>query len=106
MLPRRLAISAFFFLSPAFAVADPVGTYDVVGINPDNGGEYTGMVEVTRNGTTYSVVWTIAGTESYGVGLGGKQAGKTSSQAASPDDDTIAIGYGNDDGFGISQYDL
>lgn len=106
MMPFRFVVAALAVLSPALALADPVGKYDVVGINPDNGGEYSGTVEVKRSGTTYSIVWTIAGTESYGVGLGGKRSGNSSTNAASSSDDTIAIGYGNTDGFGIAQYDL
>lgn len=87
-------------------LADPTGTYDVTGVNPDDGGEYSGTVAVTRNGETYSVVWTIAGSESSGVGIGGKRGNGASTGAASPDDNMITIGYGNGDGFGISQYDL
>ncbi|KQV42556.1 MULTISPECIES: hypothetical protein [unclassified Rhizobium] len=106
MLPRRLAISVLFALSPSLVLADPVGSYDVTGVNPDSGDEYSGTVAVTRNGTTYSVTWTIAGVASYGVGLGGKRSGGSSTRPAAADDDTLSIGYGNDDGFGISQYDL
>ena len=106
MLPRRLALSVFLALSPSLALADPVGSYDVTGVNPDSGEEYSGTVDVTRNGTTYSVTWTIAGVVSDGVGLGGSRGGANSTRAAASDDDTLSIGYGNDDGFGISQYDL
>lgn len=88
------------------ALADPVGTYDVVGVNPDSGGEYTGTVAVGRSGDTYSVTWTIGGTESTGVGIGGKRGGPSTTGAASPDDDMLAVGYGNGGGFGISTYEL
>jgi len=103
------AVLALAFSTPALstvALADPVGTYDVVGVNPDTGGEYSGTVTVSRNGETYAVVWTIAETESTGVGIGGKRGGSVTTGAASPDDDMITIGYGNENGFGISQYDL
>ncbi|WP_244484274.1 MULTISPECIES: hypothetical protein [unclassified Rhizobium] len=98
-----LALSAPAFSTPA--LADPVGTYDLVGINPDNGGEYSGTVTVSRNGETYTVVWTIGGAESTGVGLGSKR-GSSTTGAASTEDDTLAIGYGNGDGFGIATYEL
>ena len=88
------------------ALADPVGTYDVTGINPDDGDEYHGTVTVNRTGETYSVTWTIAGTESNGVGIGGRRGNAATTGVASVDDDMITIGYGNGSGFGISQYDL
>ena len=88
------------------ALADPVGTYDVTGINPDDGGEYHGTVVVSRTGQTYAVTWTIAGTQSNGVGIGGKRGNTETAGVASVDDDMISIGYGNESGFGISQYDL
>lgn len=87
------------------ALADPVGTYDVIGTNPDDGGEYQGTVVVSRTGETYSVAWTIAGTESNGVGIGGKRGSKETTGIASANDDMITVGYGNESGFGISQYD-
>jgi hypothetical protein len=71
------------------ALADPVGTYDVTGINPDDGGEYHGTVTVNRTGETYSVTWTIAGTESNGVGIGGKRGNAATTGVASADDDMI-----------------
>ncbi|KQY40157.1 hypothetical protein ASD32_17355 [Rhizobium sp. Root483D2] len=88
------------------ALADPVGTYDVTGINPDDGGEYQGTVAVRRTGETYSVEWTIAGMSSTGVGIGGRRGNTATTGVASVDDDMITIGYGNGSGFGISQYDL
>ncbi len=103
------AVLALALSTPALsttALADPVSTYDVVGINPDTGGEYSGAVTVSRNGETYAVTWTIAGTESTGVGIGGKRGGSSPAGAASSDDDTLAIGYGNEGGFGISTYAL
>lgn len=101
-----LALALSAPLIPTATLADPVGTYDVTGINPDSGGEYTGTVTVSRNGETYNIVWTIAGTESAGVGLGSKRDGSASTGAASTEDDTLAIGYGNGDGFGIATYEL
>ena len=48
------------------AWAGPEGTFDVVGKNPDDNGQYEGTVTVKRTGDTYSVVWDVAGT---GAGL-------------------------------------
>lgn len=101
-----LALALSIPAVPTVALADPVGTYDVVGINPDTGGEYTGTVTVSRHGETYNVVWTIGGTESTGVGLGSSQGNSATTGAASSDDDTLAVGYGNGDGFGIATYEL
>lgn len=100
------ALALLAIVMPSPVLADPVGTYDVIGINPDTGGEYTGTVTVRRTGGTYSVVWLIAGSESSGVGLGGKRGSGASTRPAAGDDDMISIGYGNTDGFGIAQYDL
>ncbi|WP_438748914.1 hypothetical protein [Pararhizobium sp. O133] len=38
----------------SFSICDSPA-YDVVGVNPDNGGEYTGTVAIGRSGDTYSV---------------------------------------------------
>ncbi|HEY3621590.1 MAG TPA: hypothetical protein VGL12_04180, partial [Roseiarcus sp.] len=46
--------------APSLALADPTGTYDLVGRNADNGSTYKGTVEVSRMGATYKVVWVIA----------------------------------------------
>jgi hypothetical protein len=100
------ALALLALAVPFPVLADPVGTYDVTGINPDTGGEYTGTVTISRTGETYSVIWLIAGTESSGVGIGGKRGENATTRAASPDDDMITIGYGNTSGFGIAQYDL
>lgn len=106
MLIRCLTAAVLMALTPMATMADPAGTYDVIGINPDDGGEYYGTVTVKRTGETYSVTWTIAGTESNGIGIGGKRGNTETTGVASVDDDMITIGYGNESGFGISQYDL
>jgi|HubBroStandDraft_2_1064218.scaffolds.fasta_scaffold2415682_1 hypothetical protein len=43
-------------VAPTLALADPTGTYNVVGHNADDGSTYKGTVEVSRTGATYKVV--------------------------------------------------
>jgi len=111
MLKRVListAMGACALLSlPAGAWADPTGNFKVVGDNPDTGRQYTGTVKVTRTGETYDVVWTIAGSQSIGTGLGAKFVGdnRFGVGSASKDDVAISVGYMSDNSsFGIAMY--
>ncbi|HLH89081.1 MAG TPA: hypothetical protein VKX28_11525 [Xanthobacteraceae bacterium] len=78
----------FSFATVAFA-ADPVGTYEVEGKNP-NGSKYEGSVTVTKTGDTYHVVWDVGGTKFVGTGIGNK--------------DFIAITYRTGDSTGLALY--
>ncbi|MDO6963096.1 hypothetical protein [Rhizobium alvei] len=101
---RSLAMLAFTLL-PGLALADPSGTYNVRGLNPDDGKEYTGTVEVSRTGETYTVVWEIAGTKFVGTGLGAKFNGDRFEMGpASPDDTAISVGYISSNSFGMAMY--
>ncbi|CAN7603207.1 hypothetical protein LJR030_001380 [Rhizobium sp. LjRoot30] len=102
----RTAITAFaMILAPGLALADPTGSYNVVGKNADTGETYEGTVEVTRTGATYSVIWTIGGAKSIGTGIG---AHFTKDQIvmgpATPEDTGISVGYKTGDTFGIAMY--
>ena len=57
-------------LTVASSLADPAGTYRVSGTNPGNGSTYSGTVTVKRNGDTFLLAWTIAGSRQIGVGIG------------------------------------
>jgi hypothetical protein len=90
---------------PAAALADPSGTFDLRGINPDNRQEYTGTVRVTRTGETYRVVWTISNQEINGIGVGLKLIdGKVVMGPASEDDAGISIAYSSGGSYGTVVY--
>jgi hypothetical protein len=95
-------------VAPTLALADPTGTYNVVGRNIDNGNTYNGTVEVSRTGVTYKVVWVIAGKPSIGTGLGSHfQSANTMTTGPASDKDTgLTVGYQNKDSFGIGTYYL
>jgi hypothetical protein len=87
---RILAVIAALFISTAAAfAADPVGSYDVTGSNPNGGAKYHGTVVVTRTGQTYRVVWQIGNERYIGTGIGDK--------------DFLAVSYrsGNDSGLAL-----
>lgn len=87
------------------ALADPVGTYSVVGENPDTGGQYHGTVRVSRTGDTYKVVWKIGSTTYVGTGLGAViRDGKFNIGKAEPDDSILSVGYVSGRSFGMAFY--
>jgi hypothetical protein len=87
------------------ALAGPEGSYSVVGVNPDTGGNYTGRVEVSRVGDTYRVTWNIGGTRYIGTGLGARVVdGRYIVGVASPDDTALAVGYVSAGSFGQAFY--
>jgi hypothetical protein len=102
----RCAFSAVVLLAAATAaLAGPEGSYSVVGVNPDTGGNYTGRVEVSRTGDTYRVVWNIGGTRYVGTGLGARVVdGRTIVGVASHEDTAMAVGYVSAGTFGQAFY--
>lgn len=106
MLIRCLTAAALLALTPMAAMADPVGTYDVIGNNPDDGSEYRGTAEVTRTGDTYSVTWNIGVSNFIGTGLGAKFVSDTRFEmgVAGPDDIALSVGYVTKDSFGVAMY--
>jgi hypothetical protein len=76
-------------LSAVAALADPVGTYKVLGANPSDGSKYSGTVTVRKTGDTYKVTWDIGGTQYDGTGIGFE--------------DFLAVSYvsGNDTGLAL-----
>lgn len=106
-----LATSPFFAaivilsLAGSPAYADPTGSYDVVGQNPDSGGEYQGTVRVSRTGQTYRVVWNIAGTKYVGTGLGAVfENGNFRIGVAGSNDQALSVGYVSGRTFGMAFY--
>lgn len=79
------------------AAADPVGRYTVSGSNPGMAnGSYTGTVEVTRLGDTYSVVWVVGDTTYHGHAIGAtERAGRLLPGPASSRDTVLMVGYPN-----------
>ncbi|MDB5524808.1 MAG: hypothetical protein JWM58_2571 [Rhizobium sp.] len=91
--------------APTAVLADPVGKFDIRGINPDDGKDYTGTVKVTRTGQTYKVVWSIANGDLIGTGIGIKMIdGKAVLGPASEGDVGISIAYGSGETFGTVIY--
>ena len=105
--PAMAAALAALIVSLSPAQADPTGRYEVIGENPDTGGEYQGSVQVTRTGQTYRVVWNIAGTQYVGTGLGAVfENGKFRIGAANPKDEALSVGYVSGRTFGMAFYIL
>ena len=104
----RAALTALLLtLAAGQALADPTGTFRVVGTNPDSGSTYKGKVTVTRTGDTYKVVWDIAGTRYIGTGLGAIiRDRKFLVGSAEPDDIAISVGYVSGKTFGMAMYFL
>lgn len=90
---------------PASALAGPDGTYHVKGVNPDNGGDYTGAVKIVREGEVYRVVWKIGDDETVGMGLGLRLVdGQMVAGPANDADTGIAISYASGDSVGNATY--
>jgi hypothetical protein len=92
---RALFVAAALLCSvvAAFA-ADPVGSYDVKGQNPD-GSQYTGSVTVKRTGDTFKVTWQVGNTRYDGTGIGNEKFLAVSYTAG--DESGLAL-YGADGG--------
>ena len=104
---RRTLFFAASLVLALPAAADPTGTFDVRGRNPDNGGTYTGTVTVKRKGETYEVKWVIGKDTFRGVGIGALvKDGRFLAGPAQKEDTSIAIGYVSGNSFGMAQYFL
>ncbi|MBL0372739.1 hypothetical protein JJB09_11925 [Rhizobium sp. KVB221] len=102
---KLIAVTLVAVATASAALADPVGKFKVQGTNPDDSGDYTGTVSVTRTGETYKVVWTVGETETIGIGLGGHTVGSSYRLGpASPQDNVISIAYNSGEGAGIALY--
>lgn len=102
---KILLLAAGFVFAAATAFAAPTGTFDVIGTNPDNNGEYRGVVTVTRTGQTYRVVWDVQGARFVGTGLGAViRNNQIIVGPAQKGDVAISVAYVSDSSFGIALY--
>jgi hypothetical protein len=107
MRASTFVISAFALIAaPTLALADPTGTYNVVGGNSDGSSAYKGTVQVSRTGATYKVVWEIAGKQSIGTGIGThiENGNNVITGPATANDVGLSVGYLNKDSFGVGTY--
>lgn len=70
MLLFRLGAAVGFYLTLSVAWADPTGSFRVQGSNPGGSGAYQGVVEVSRTGDTFKIVWRIGSDTFVGTGIG------------------------------------
>jgi hypothetical protein len=105
MRPLSIAVVLASLMFPASALAGPEGTFHVQGVDPEDGNDYTGSVEVIRQGEAYKVIWKIDGEVTNGVGLGLRLIdGRMVAGPASDQDTGIAISYLSDDAPGNAIY--
>lgn len=104
---KRLAAAFACLLVPAAAFADATGTYNVVGINPNDGSQYRGTVEVKRVQATYEVIWTIGSSQVAGRGIGAHaEGGRLVAGPAGSNDTALSVGYASGNAYGVANYYL
>lgn len=100
-----VAVALLALALPASAIADPAGTYDLTGLNPDSGDTYKGTATVTRTGETYSVVWKIGDDTISGIGIGIRLVdGRAVLGPANDGDVGLSVSYESGDDHGIVTY--
>lgn len=105
MRPIFKATACLALLIPSAALADPVGTFDVRGINSNDGSHYDGTVRITRTGETYKVVWTLGSEPMSGIGVGIRFVdGRIITGPASKHDKGISVAYQSGDAVGTAVY--
>jgi hypothetical protein len=98
-------VAAILFIGVQSAVAQPVGVYDVSGVNPGDGSTYKGAVAIKTNGATYSVLWRIDGEEFEGTAIGAANVnGSIIFGEAAQNDTALAVSYGAGDNFGLALF--
>ena len=105
-MAKFIALAALTWWSLAVsAMADPVGSYNVVGKNSQDGSEYHGSVTVARTGETYKVIWNIAGTKFDGVGIGAAiRDGSYLAGASDQNHTSLLVGYTSGGDYGPAFY--
>lgn len=97
--------STLLFIGVQAAVAQPIGVYDVVGVNPGDSTPYDGTVAVEINGATYTVIWQIDGEEYIGTAIGAANLkGSIIFGEAVENDAALAVSYGSGDNFGLALF--
>jgi hypothetical protein len=65
-----VAVTLLWTVAAAYA-ADPTGSYEVQGKNPD-GSTYEGTATVTKTGDTFKVIWEVGSEKYTGTAIGNK----------------------------------
>ncbi len=104
MLNKSALFGLIFLATPLSALADPVGTFQVIGKNP-NGTMYKGIVRVVQTGDTYTMAWKIGDQKMAGVGVGGV-SGKDgiTSEPAARNVNVLTVAFSTGNGFGAAQF--
>jgi hypothetical protein len=104
MLKKSALCAALILTTPMLAHADPVGTFQVEGKNP-NGSSYNGIVRVVQTGKTYTMAWKIGDVKMAGVGIGGVN-GKDgiTSEPATKNVNVLTVAFSAGTGFGAAQF--
>ena len=105
MKPFITLASTLLFIGVQAAVAQPIGVYDVVGVNPGDSTPYDGTVAVEINGATYTVIWQVEGEEYIGTAIGASNLkGSIIFGEAVENDTALAVSYGSGDNFGLALF--
>ena len=100
-----VAAALLAFALPTPALADPAGTYDLTGLDPQSGNTYKGTVTVTRTDDTYSVVWKIGNDTISGIGTGIRLTdGRAVLGPADADDVGLSVSYESGGQHGTATY--
>lgn len=92
---KLCTIIAAVLLSPVCMFASITGSYEVVGVSPESLFEYNANLEIERNDSVYTAVWTFPDGSSD-IGTGVRQ------------DDGIAFVFNenNSSSFGVQLYEI
>ena len=87
------------------SVTQPIGAYDVVGVNPGDSKPYDRTVAVEINDATYTVIWQVDGEEYIGTAIGAANLkGSIIFGEAVESDTSLAVSYGTGDTFGLALF--
>jgi len=101
-----LQISGFYgvFACPQIAGGDPVGLYDIVGVSPENGRAFEGIVAIEKNGPDYDVIWQINGEKYFGTAIAGANLKGPLMDSVIAGNSSLAISYGWGANSGLAMF--